>query len=420
MKSTLREIGLLYARELRSALRERNVVIYSIVLPIVLYPGILWIVFSTVTFVEGQADRVTARVAVRGLESRHPGLLTLLRTNDGVALVEGLDSESLAIEALDAGTIDVVLDFPPMIEGTDGVLIYDGARERSRTARLRIDRILEDYRSSTLITTLRATGIPPADIQQFWIEQENVATDREMGGFFLGLFVPTFMIVMIGVGAMYPAVDSTAGERELSTWETLLTAAVSRRNVVVAKYLYVATMSLTAGLLNLATMSLTLGGLIDALSMDADFRVVLPLGGILVILLGTALLALFISAGMMLLASFARTFREGQSLVGPFYLAIFFPVLFLQSPSAGLTPALALVPLVNVALMIREAVAGLYQWPLIGLTLLVELVSVALALMLATRVLKQESFLLGSAEGKPLARLWRQLFSSGRTSGQSA
>jgi hypothetical protein len=30
--------------------------------------------------------------------------------------------------------------------------------------------------------------------------------------------------------------------------------------------------------------------------------------------------------------------------------------------------------------------------------------------MLATRILKQEGFLLGAAEGKPLARLWKQLF----------
>lgn len=420
MKSTLREIGLLYARELRSALRERNIVIYSIVLPIVLYPGILWIVFSTFTFVEGQADRVTARVAVHGDSSRHPGILRLLRSNDGIALVEDLDSESLAVEALDAGQVDVVLEFPTRLEGIEGVLTYDGARERSRTARLRIDGIIEDYRSSTLITTLRSTGIPPAEIQHFWIEQENVATDREMGGFLLGLFVPTFMIVMIGVGAMYPAVDATAGEREVSTWETLLTAAVSRRNIVIAKYLYVATMALTAGLLNLTAMSLTLGGLVDALAMDADFRVALPPGAILIILLGTALLALFIAAGMMLLASFARTFREGQSLVGPFYLAIFFPVLFLQSPSAGLTPALALVPLANVALMIREAVAGLYQWRLIALTLGVEFVSVVLALMLATRVLKQEGFLLGSAEAKPLARLWKHLFPGARARGETA
>jgi sodium transport system permease protein len=338
--------------------------------------------------------------------------VTVLRSHDRLALVEDFESGLLAVEALDAGQVDVVLDFETAANagGSTGVLIFDGARERSRNARLRIEGVLEDYRSSALMATVRSTGIPPSDIQQFWIEQDNVASDREMGGYFLGLFVPTFMIVMIGVGAMYPAVDATAGERELSTWETLLTTAVSRRNIVIAKYLYVATMSLTAGLLNLTTMSLTLGGLIDALAVDADFRVVLPLGGVFVILIGTALLALFIAAGMMLLASFARTFREGQSLVGPFYLAIFFPVLFLQSPSAGLTPALALVPLVNVALMIREAVAGLYQWPLIGLTLLVEALSVAVALMLATRILKQEGFLLGATEGKPLARLWKQLF----------
>lgn len=424
-RNQFREIWLLYTRELRSAFRERNVVIYSVVLPIVLYPGILWIVFSAVTFVEGQADAAMVRVAILELGDEHRALGTLFASRADVETVDGLGTRDLAAAALDRGDVDVVLDLDPdpAPDGPDsavfGVVYFDGARERSRNARLRIESILDDYRQSTLLGRLRSSGIRSADIQQFWVSQENVASDREMGGFFLGLFVPTFMIVMIGVGAMYPAVDSTAGERELATWETLLTAAVARRNIVIAKYLYVATMSLTAGLLNLVAMSLTLGGLIDALAVDEQFRVVLPVGGVLVIVLGTALLALFIAAGMMLLASFARNFREGQSMVGPFYLTIFLPVIFLQSPGAGLSPTLALVPVVNVALMIREAVSGIYQWPLIALTLFVELVFVVLTLALANRVLKQESFVLGSGEARPLTRIWNQLVSGNAHGGDT-
>jgi sodium transport system permease protein len=380
----------------------------------VLYPGILWILFSAITFVEGQADTVTARVAVRNLPDEHAGLRTLMMARQNIRLADTGESDA----ALERGDIDVILDFygdSRTREEADArspdvgsvVLIYDGARERSRTARFRIERVLEDYREGSLLGTLRTSGLLPAEVQQFWIEQQNVASDREMGGFFLGMFVPTFMIVMIGVGAMYPAVDTTAGERETSTWETLLTTGVSRRSIVIAKYLYVATMSLTAGLLNLAAMSLTLGGVVEALSGDTRFQVVLPLGGVLVIVLGTALLALFMAAGMMILASFARTFKEGQSMVAPLYAAIFIPVMFLQSPTIGLTPALALVPVVNVALMIREAVAGIYQWPLIGLTFLVEIATVVVALAFATRILRQEGFVLGT-HPNPLTRFWRR------------
>jgi hypothetical protein len=48
-------------------------------------------------------------------------------------------------------------------------------------------------------------------------------------------------------------------------------------------------------------------------------------------------------------------------MVSPFYLATFLPVMFLQSPGIEFTPVLALIPVVNVAMVFREAIAGIYS-----------------------------------------------------------
>jgi sodium transport system permease protein len=125
----------------------------------------------------------------------------------------------------------------------------------------------------------------------------------------------------------------------------------------------------------------------------------IPLGSVPLILLITVLLAMFIAAGMMILASFARTFKEGQSMVSPFYIATFLPIFFLQYPGIEFTPILALIPIVNVVMVFREAIAGTYHWPLIGLTLLVESLCIVFALALATAILRYEDFLLGSYSG---------------------
>ena len=321
---------------------------------------------------------------------------------------------------LEAGSLDLLLQFEEpgdgastgSLPGNAGVtLIYDGSRERSRTARSRIEGHLNSYRQDYLLDTLKTGGISPADVQQFWIEQQNMATGTDMGRFLLGMFVPVFMIVMLSVGTMYPAIDSTAGEREHSTWETLMSVSVNRSSILVAKYLYVATMSFTAGMLNLAAMSLTLGTLLRSLVGDdlGEVNIRLPLGGVIVIALGAALLALFIAAGMMILASFARTFKEGQSMVGPFYVAVFLPVLFLQAPSIQLTPQLALIPIVNVTLMFREAFAGEFQWTLIGITVVVEILTIAAALAIAGKILQYEDFVIGSYGGN-FPRFLKQKF----------
>ena len=127
-----------------------------------------------------------------------------------------------------------------------------------------------------------------AQLQLFWIETRNVATSRQMGGFILGLMLPLFLIIMVAMGCMFPAIDCTAGEREKSTWETTMTIATPRANIVAAKYLYVATMAALAGILNLAAMLLSMksimapliGGRTDSLSFQ------IPLLSIPVILAG--------------------------------------------------------------------------------------------------------------------------------------
>jgi sodium transport system permease protein len=140
----------------------------------------------------------------------------------------------------------------------------------------------------------------------------------------------------------------------------------------------------------------------------------IPLLSVPVILAVTVLLALFVASGMMILASFARNFKEGQSMVSPFYIAVFLPILFLQVPGIEFTVGLALIPVVNVAMVAREAVAGTFHWPLIGITLAVEALCVLLALWAAAAILRYEDFLVGSYGGSFMKFLRERLLGGKR------
>ncbi len=398
------DIRLLYARELRSALRERNIVVNSILLPIFLYPILLWLVYSGISFVGGQTEGFKSRVALKGLPAEHGILKTDLSQDSQIELTDSSDP----VSDLKNAKMDVLAEFLPAQGAAASVpgnftlkLTYDNSKDRSSIARDRITQKIGRYRDLYLEGKARDLGLTASQLQQYWVQGRNVATSRQMGQFILGLMLPLFLIIMLAVGCMYPAIDSTAGEREKSTWETLMTVATPRQNIVIAKYLYVATMASTAGILNLTAMLLSMKAILAPILGDRSEGLTfqLPLKSIPLILLVTVLLALFVAAGMMILASFARTFKEGQSMVSPFYIATFLPVMFLQVPGIELTPQLALVPIVNVALVFREAVAGTYHWSLIGITIGVEVLSVALALWLATLILRYEDFMLGTYGG---------------------
>jgi sodium transport system permease protein len=219
----------------------------------------------------------------------------------------------------------------------------------------------------------------------------------------LGLMLPLFFVIMVAIGSFYPAIDATAGERERGTWETLMSVAASRASIVTAKYLYVASLGFTAGVLNLAAMVLTikpvLAPILAQAGDTAEFSV--PLAALPVMAAAAVLLAGFVAAGMMIFAAFARTFREGQSMITPFYLAILLPVMFLQSPGLEFTMGLACIPVVNVAMVVREAIASTFHWPQIGVTLLVSAATIAAGLSAAGFILRFEDVVTGSFTGGP-------------------
>jgi ABC-type Na+ efflux pump permease subunit len=221
---------------------------------------------------------------------------------------------------------------------------------------------------------------------------------------------------MVAVGCLYPAVDATAGERERGTWETTLTLAASRFSIVTAKYLYVTTLGFIAGALNLTAMGLSLGSVLAPLMAGQDEHVGFEVPWTMLpwVVVGALLLAGSVAAAMMMVAVFARNFREGQALVMPIYMLSLLPVLFLGREGLEFTLGMAAIPVVNVAMLVREALGGSLPLAPTALTFAVQGAVIVVLLALASRVVRHEDVLTGSFTGGPLAFLRQRL---GRRSG---
>lgn len=399
----LRDIRVLYLREIRSALRDRTIVTNSILLPIFLYPLMMWLMYTGITFVRGQNEELKSRIMLKNVPAAHAILKKEFEVDQSIVIGDSADPAA----GIRNGTLDALVEFlPPRVEGPvennfETKITFDESRDQSNRAKTRIDQKITRYRDHYLEQQATKYGVSREQYQNFWVDDENVSSGRQMGQFILGLILAVVMMVMLSVGAMHPAVDSTAGERENRTWETAMTMATSRANVLVSKYLYVATMSFTAAFLNLMAMMLSMGTILAPLfrggQMNLSFQI--PLLAAPVILAGAVLMALFVAAGMMILASFARDFKEGQSMVSPFYIALIMPLMFLQSPGQEFTMRLAMIPVANVAMMFREAIQGIYHWRLIAVTVAVEAACIVLLLRVAMLILKHEDFIMGSYSG---------------------
>ncbi len=409
-----REVRIVYGHELRSALREKTIVINGILMPIFLYPVLLWAMFTALTFVQGVNDGFTSRVALEGeIPAAHAALIDSLESAVDLAGDRGQVSDSR--ELLRAGALDLIVTFSPtggdaLADNFQVALAWDRAESRSSTAHQRVESVLDDYRAAWLRSEGQARGLDTAERVVFAVLSENVATQRDVGQLLLGQMLSIFLIVMVALGCFMPAIDTTAGERERSTWETLMTVGASRGSIVVAKYLYVATLGIVAGALNVLALMISIGAIIEPLlggsGVELDFAIS-PLA-IPVMLAAATGIALFFAAGMMVLASFARSFKDGQAMVAPIYWLVFLPILLGNQTDSNLTLGTALIPIVNISAMLRDAIQGVFIWEWIGVTLLVTLTTVALLLLLARQVLRFEEFLVGSFDGS----FWR--FAKGR------
>jgi len=423
-----RDIWILYANEIRSALRERSIVVNSILMPIFLYPVLLWVMFSAMTFIQGLTEGFTSRIALVGEAAPgHEDLLDSLQARENVELIRDLPEDS-AVSRVQAGDLDAVLAFRPPVGEARALpsnflvdIRYDSSEARSRNAVSRIRDEVDGYRAAWVEREAAALGMTPSDQSLFSVADENVSTEEDLGALILGMMIPLFLAIMVALGCFFPAVDTTAGERERSTWETLMTTAASRQSVVTAKYLYVATMGVTAGILNVIAIFISIGAVMAPLMGQTEgisFR--LPLLAIPVMMVGAVALALMLSAGMMILASFARTFKDGQAMVQPVYFAaIVIPLLLGQQTDRTLTAGIAAVPVANVAMMIRDAINGIFLWPYIIQSLAVDLVVVLLCLSVARFILRFEDFLMGSFDGS-FWRFARERMAPGRSRKESA
>jgi len=103
------DIRILYLRELKSALRERSIVVNTILIPIILYPLMLWLMYTGFTFVSGQAAEMDSRVVFVNFPDKYPELRRDFTIDKRIKIIDSKDP----LTDLQNGTLDALVVFTP-------------------------------------------------------------------------------------------------------------------------------------------------------------------------------------------------------------------------------------------------------------------------------------------------------------------
>ena len=393
----------LLGKELLEVVRDRRSLFLMIVLPLVMYPVIFLLTAEMTAGQMAKIEAETARVLVTG-QPTFDALRERIQEDHHIELVAPGPDE-VPMEALGAGTAHAVLELPANFdavlagEGTASlVLHYDETREVSVRTRKQLREILAEWKVALVDSRLRSLGHGPELARPLEVEARNVAPPQKVGGYLLAQIVPMLIVLMIVLGAFYPAIEVTAGEKERGTLQTLLTAPITPLEIVTGKFLSVFAVALVTGAANIASIGLMFG-MTQLLPAEAMSNIDLGLSWATVGLMGllAVLIGLMFSAIMMTVAVLAKTFKEAQSYMTPVYLVCVLPVLFAQLPGVTLEGMLVYVPCVNQTLLLKEILSGTHDLQHFFIVVVTSLVYTGGVLIIAARIFEHEAILLGEA-----------------------
>ena len=260
---------------------------------------------------------------------------------------------------LDGRQVDVLLVVPPdfraLLEQDKRPTLYVLARpdDRSLLAQAQLHSILARWKQQINQVRFQRRGLPPTFEFPFALSSPGQGGGGGQGNgaiFSLLLRIFPFVLVMWSLaGALYPAVDLCAGEKERGTMETLLISPAQREEIVWGKFLAIWVFSGITALLNLLSMALTSwlfgsrfgGGSLQPLGLLWCVVLLLPLSA-------------FFSALCLAVGAYARSSKEGQYYLMPLFLAAM-PLLFLTlAPGVELNPFYSMVPVTGVALLLQR------------------------------------------------------------------
>jgi sodium transport system permease protein len=338
----LHHVALTLGKELRETLRDRRTLAMMVLFPLVVYPLLSLLVSQLVLTREKKREASPSTVALQGTSEAAADLRRRIADKPKLfKLVERGDRGQV-----EAGVVEAVLivaDGPADASAPRRVqLLYDAARDESREAAERLSDLL--------------AGALPERCSRYDIKREDLASGTRMGGYLLSKALPLALVLMVLLGAFYPAIDVTAGERERGTLETVLVAPISRFDLLLGKVLAVTIIAGLTGLLNLASMSVTLVQMVHL--ADGKAALLIPWSRAAAATLVLAPAAFLFGSLFVAIGSVARGFKEAQSFLMPVYFLCIAPALIGGVGEYQLAGIAALVPAMNVTLLARELLLG--------------------------------------------------------------
>lgn len=393
----MKKIGILLKKEMTEILRDKKTLIIMLVLPLLLYPSILIGMSLGISMIMQSEEEKehTVGYLLEDEEYIEPLISLYEQEKEELGARLSFRGASREEEAVIKEETDACLYFSKEEQSIQIQLDYTSTSQKSDYTESIMKELVDKYRNALLTKNLEKEGLTEDFLHPVTYEAVDSATLSESMGMNMGGSIGMIVIIMILMGAFYPAVDVTAGEKERGTLETLLTLPVTNFQMITSKFISVSIISCITAVISL----LALGGSIIfiMLALPGDELVQIPVGAFVncipVMLLVMVTTALLLTALSMCFCVFAKSTKEANNYMTPVMLVVMLATMMGMFPTVELDYKTALIPIVNVSLLIKQVLAQAMDLSLALITILVNCAYSILIIWILARMYDSEDIM---------------------------
>ena len=206
------------------------------------------------------------------------------------------------------------------------------------------------------------------------------------------LMAITFTIMAITLSCIYTSTDTTAGEKERGTLETILTFPISRKELIFGKYLAISISGIVTLLIGVFLSILSLYYVKNSFSIYDNVIFNINTITILLTILILLFYTLFISGLCITIASFTKSFKEAQSALTPISLVTCIPM-FLEMLNINISGVLSFIPIINHTIVINNILTSSINVNNILITIISSIIYIIVLLLFINKMYKSEKIL---------------------------
>lgn len=206
------------------------------------------------------------------------------------------------------------------------------------------------------------------------------------------LMAITFTIMAITLSCIYTSTDTTAGEKERGTLETILTFPISRKELIFGKYLAISISGIVTLLIGVFLSIVSLYYVKNSFSIYDNVIFNINTITILLTILILLFYTLFISGLCITIASFTKSFKEAQSALTPISLVTCIPM-FLEMLNINISGVLSFIPIINHTIVINNILTSSININNILVTIISSIIYIIVLLLFINKMYKSEKIL---------------------------